>query len=110
LPSLQDGDCAGTLRTWRRGFTLDVSIPLLKGYSVLQSMGFTHDISLSSVNGFSVLQSTGSTLDVSLLFIGKHDLKANNQEIANIPVVRVMANTRNRFIQCMVNGDVTYPM
>ena len=41
------------------------------------------------------------------------DLKANiREEIANIPadtLVWVMANARNRFIQCMDNGmDVTY--
>ena len=38
----------------------------------------------------------------------KHDLKANiREEIANIPAdtrMRVIANTRNRFIQCMNNG------
>ena len=33
LPSLQDGDCAGTLRTWRTGFSLDVSLHFVKGLS-----------------------------------------------------------------------------
>ena len=77
-------------------------------FSVLQSTGFTLEVSPPSVKGFSVLQSMGSTFDVSLPFVVKHDLKANiREEIANIPadtLVRVMANTRNRFIQCMDNG------
>ena len=55
--------------------------------------------------GFSELQSTASTLDISLTFVVKHDLKSNiREEIANIPtdtLVRVMANIRNRCIQCM---------
>ena len=38
LPSLQDSDCAGTPRTWRTDSTLDVSLPFVKGFSVLQSV------------------------------------------------------------------------
>ena len=49
LPSLQDGDCAGTLRTWRTRSTLDVSLYFVKGFSVLQSTGSTLDISLPFV-------------------------------------------------------------
>ena len=71
-------------------------------------MGSTLDVSLPFVKGFSILQSTGSTLDFSLPFVVKHDLKANlREEIANIPadtLVGVMANTRNQFIQYMDNG------
>ena len=55
----------------------------------------------------------GSTFDVSIPFEVKQDLKANiREEIANIPadtLVRVMANTRNRFIQCMGNGGRQVP-
>ena len=44
---------------------------------------------------------------LSLAFVVKHDMNANiREEIANIPadtLVRVMANTRNRIIQCMDN-------
>ena len=85
------------------GSTLDVSLPFVKGFSVIQSTGFTFDVSPPFVQGFSVLHSTGSTLDVSLPFVVEHYLKANiREEIANIPadtLLRVMANTRNRFIQ-----------
>ena len=70
--------------------------------------------SLPLIKGFSVFQCTGSTLDVSLPFVVKHDWKANIREgIANIPadtLMRVMANTRNRFNQCMNNGDVIFLM
>ena len=82
--------------------TLDVSLPFVKGFSLLQSTGFILDVSLPFIKGFSVLQSTGCTLDVSLPFVMKHDLKANiGEKISNIPaetLVRVMENTRNRFI------------
>ena len=73
----------------------------------------SHLMFLPFVKGFSVLQSTGSTLDVSLHFEVKHDLKTNiREEIANIPadtLVRVMENTRNKFIQCMDNGGRHLP-
>ena len=65
------------------------------------------------VKGFCILQSTGSTLDVLLPFVVKHAVKANiREEIANLPadtLVRVMANTRNRFIHCMDNGGHHLP-
>ena len=71
-------------------------------------------VSLPFVKGFSVLQSTCSTLDVSLPFVVKYDLKTNiREEIANITadtLVRVMENTTNRFIQCIDNGGVNYLM
>jgi len=90
-----------------------VSLLFVKGFSVLQSTGFPLEVSLHFVKGFSVLQFTGSTLDVSLPFVVKHDLKANiREEIANISadtLVRVMTNTRNRFIQCMDNGGRHLP-
>ena len=60
------------------------------------------EVSFPFVKGFSVLQPTSSTHDVSLPFVAKHDLNTNIR--ANIPadtLVRVMANTRNLFIQCM---------
>ena len=79
------------------GSALDISLPFVKGFSVLQFTDFTLDVSLPFVKGFSVLQSTGSTLDISLPFVVKHDLKANiREEIAVIPadtLVRVVANT-----------------
>ena len=60
--------------------TLDVLLPFVKGFSVLQSTGSTLDVSLPFVKGFSVLQSTGFTLDVSWPFVVKHDLKDNITE------------------------------
>ena len=92
-PNLKDGLHFWCFITFRQRFFL------------FQSTCFTLIVSLPFNKG---VQSTGSTLDVSLPFVVKHDFKSNiREEIANIPadtlVVRVMANTRNLFIQCMGN-------